>query len=224
MRQQSQPGKAEPEHPREYYRCLRHAFFQGKNRSGLEKNPAFKSLYLHNLHPCVRTQITLMTKQGDPSMWEIRNMTQIAWEIVHLSKGESRTSHLKPTGSDVFAAKTSSSHVSQDHPNTTKGGGNRPQRDLDKCRVCDQCRNHRPESTKGRQDSNILAQTEPTFYSIVNLTKTVTEYSRTSSDGDRDISDNISDSDGGCSKIYSSEPRIKKSFKPKSYKGHFSHS
>ena len=212
------------EHPREYYRRLRHAFFQGKNRSGLEEDPAFKSLYLHNLHPCVRTQVTLMTQQDDPSMREIRNMTQIAWEIVYSSKGESRTSHLKPTGSDVFAAKTSSSHVSQDHPNSTKGGGNGPQRDSDKCRVRDQCRNPRPESTKERQDSNILAQTEPTFDSIVNLTKTVSEYSKTLSNDNRHISDYISDSDGGCSKIYSSEPRIKKIFKPRSYKGRFSHS
>ncbi|KAM4579287.1 uncharacterized protein V3H82_008529 [Fundulus diaphanus] len=38
------------EAPKEYYRRLRAAYFQGRNAPGLEEDHTFKSLFLHNLH------------------------------------------------------------------------------------------------------------------------------------------------------------------------------
>ena len=99
---------------------------QGKNRPGLEEDTAFKSLFLYNLHPCVRAQITLMTRQGNPTMQEIGKLTEIAWEIVvrpNKEKGENQPSHLKPTGSDDIAMKTLGSHASQGHPLHCNNGG-----------------------------------------------------------------------------------------------------
>ena len=69
-----------------------------------------------------------------------------------------------------------------------------------------------------RQDSIILSQTEATFDSTVKVTKTVTDYSRTSSDDDLDVSDYISDSDGGCSEIYSWHPKLRKHLNQKAPK------
>lgn len=70
------------EAPREYYSRLRNAYFQGSNKPGLEEDQGFKSLFLHNLHPCVRTHVTLMCKQKSYTMQEVKKLTQITWETV----------------------------------------------------------------------------------------------------------------------------------------------
>ncbi|KAJ8333565.1 hypothetical protein SKAU_G00415730 [Synaphobranchus kaupii] len=70
------------ETPKEFYNRLKHAFFQERNGPGLTEDRAFKSLFLHNLHPCVRTHVTLMTQKDNPPMREIRRMAQAAWEMV----------------------------------------------------------------------------------------------------------------------------------------------
>ena len=79
------------EHPRDYYQLLKHAYFQGKNAPGLEENPTFKSLFLQNFHPCVHTHVALMMDKGNPSLHEIRKMTQVAWETVVKSKAGGKT-------------------------------------------------------------------------------------------------------------------------------------
>ncbi|XP_076855080.1 uncharacterized protein LOC143510013 [Brachyhypopomus gauderio] len=70
------------EHPRDYFNRLKQTFFQGRNGPGLTEDRTFKSLFLHNLHPCVRTHVTLLACQGDLSMREIRKTTQTVWETV----------------------------------------------------------------------------------------------------------------------------------------------
>ncbi|KAL7407266.1 hypothetical protein ABVT39_005928 [Epinephelus coioides] len=65
------------ENPRDYYKRLRHTYFQSKNAPGLEENPSFKSLFLRNLHPCVHTHVVLMTCKDTPSIYELRRLTQI---------------------------------------------------------------------------------------------------------------------------------------------------
>ncbi|XP_060795399.1 uncharacterized protein LOC132898048 [Neoarius graeffei] len=70
------------EAPREYYRRLRTAYFQGSSALGLEEDRGFKSLFLHNLHPSVRTQVALTCRQGFHSMREIRRLAQMTWETI----------------------------------------------------------------------------------------------------------------------------------------------
>jgi len=62
-------------------RCLRSAYFQGSNAPGIEEHRGFKTLFLHNLHPCVRAHLTLMCKQGRPAMQEVRKMAQMTLEM-----------------------------------------------------------------------------------------------------------------------------------------------
>ena len=50
------------ENPKDYYDRLRRTYFQGTNTPGLEVSPTCKSLFLQNLHPCIRTQVVLMTQ------------------------------------------------------------------------------------------------------------------------------------------------------------------
>ena len=68
------------ETPREYYRRLRTAYFQGRNAPGLEEETAFKSLFLHNLHESVRYDVTMYCRAGNHSMQEMRRYSQLAWE------------------------------------------------------------------------------------------------------------------------------------------------
>lgn len=75
-----QQKRTEP--PREYYRRLRNAYFQGSSEPGLEEDRGFRSLFLHNLHPCVRTHVTLTCKQNRLTMQEIRKMAQMTWETI----------------------------------------------------------------------------------------------------------------------------------------------
>lgn len=76
------------EPPREYYRRLRAAYFQGRNAPGLEEDRSFKSLYLHNLHECVRYDVTMHCRTGNPTMQEIKRYAQVSWETrVRPSRG-----------------------------------------------------------------------------------------------------------------------------------------
>ncbi|KAJ8409932.1 hypothetical protein AAFF_G00209730 [Aldrovandia affinis] len=45
------------ERPNEYYRRMKQAFFQGKHVLQGEEGNSFKSLFLHNLHPSLRTLV-----------------------------------------------------------------------------------------------------------------------------------------------------------------------
>ena len=119
------------ESPKDYYNRLRHAYFQGNNAPGLEENPTFKSLFLKNLHPCVRTHVVLMTRQGNPSMHEVRKMTQMAWETVVSFKAKViRTvpaSPESPVSCRPPAARTHPHH-------RPKGGDRRQHRDTERNR------------------------------------------------------------------------------------------
>lgn len=68
------------EPPKEYYRRLRAAYFQGRNAPGLEEDHAFKSLFLHNLHESVRYDVTMHCRTANLAMQEIRRYAQLAWE------------------------------------------------------------------------------------------------------------------------------------------------
>ncbi|XP_042276339.1 uncharacterized protein LOC121903408 [Thunnus maccoyii] len=70
--------KHEP--PREYYRRLRAAYFQGRNAPGLEEEQAFRSLFLHNLHESIRYDVTMHCRTGNYTTQEIRRYSQMAWE------------------------------------------------------------------------------------------------------------------------------------------------
>lgn len=70
--------KMEP--PKEYYRRLRAAYFQGYNAPGIEEDHGFKSLFLHNLHESVRYDVTMHSRNHNLDMQEIRRYAQIAWE------------------------------------------------------------------------------------------------------------------------------------------------
>ena len=121
------------EHPRDYYNRLRYAYFQGKNAPGLEENPFFKSLFLQNLHPCVRTHVVLSTLQDNPSLHELRKITQQVWETVVLSKAKRRATEL--VSPQPVASQRST--VPKHHPqprNRTKGGDKRMHRDTERNR------------------------------------------------------------------------------------------
>lgn len=70
--------KLEP--PKEYYRRLRAAYFQGRNAPGLEEDQAFKSLFLHNLHESIRYDVTMHCRASNLTMQGIRRYAQLAWE------------------------------------------------------------------------------------------------------------------------------------------------
>nr|XP_054601754.1 uncharacterized protein LOC129164735 [Nothobranchius furzeri]XP_054601755.1 uncharacterized protein LOC129164735 [Nothobranchius furzeri]XP_054601756.1 uncharacterized protein LOC129164735 [Nothobranchius furzeri] len=71
-------GRNEP--PREYYRRLKSAYFQGRNGPGLEEDPAFRSLFIHNLHECVRSEVSMYCRMKKLTTQEIRRYAQQAWE------------------------------------------------------------------------------------------------------------------------------------------------
>ncbi|XP_070398221.1 uncharacterized protein [Nothobranchius furzeri] len=71
-------GRNEP--PREYYRRLKSAYFQGRNGPGLEEDPAFRSLFIHNLHECVRSEVSMYCRIKKLTTQEIRRYAQQAWE------------------------------------------------------------------------------------------------------------------------------------------------
>ena len=203
------------EHPRDYYKRLRHAYFQGKNAPGLEENSTFKSLFLRNLHPCVRTHVVLRTHQGNPSMHEIRKMTQVAWETAVTFKVRGETTELARSNTEASHRST----ASKDHPhNRPKGGDKKPRRDTERNRHVHQLRRDRHSHNRSsrRPYAEILAQKydQPMY----------------GSDDDHSISDyhlehghNPSDSDSaseclsasGYLERYSPEPRVKRNLKYK---------
>ncbi|XP_070412298.1 uncharacterized protein [Nothobranchius furzeri] len=71
-------GRNEP--PRENYRRLKSAYFQGRNGPGLEEDPAFRSLFIHNLHECVRSEVSMYCRMKKLTTQEIRRYAQQAWE------------------------------------------------------------------------------------------------------------------------------------------------
>ncbi|XP_070398842.1 uncharacterized protein mosmoa isoform X1 [Nothobranchius furzeri] len=71
-------GRNEP--PREYYRRLKSAYFQGRNGPGLEEDPAFRSLFIHNLHECVRSEVSMYCRMKKLTTQEVRRYAQQAWE------------------------------------------------------------------------------------------------------------------------------------------------
>ncbi|KAJ8334252.1 hypothetical protein SKAU_G00398910 [Synaphobranchus kaupii] len=128
------------EAPKEFYNRLKHAFFQGRNGPGLTEDRAFKSLFLHNLHSCIRTHVTLMTQIDNPPMHEIRRIAQVAWETVAhtgdrrdedpkvLATQSSSNVPLEPEDSVVSILKhTAHSSRHDSVKGGWKGGQNKPQ-------------------------------------------------------------------------------------------------
>nr|XP_054593660.1 uncharacterized protein LOC129160682 [Nothobranchius furzeri] len=90
-------GRNEP--PREYYRRLKSAYFQGRNGPGLEEDPAFRSLFIHNLHECVRSEVSMYCRMKKLTTQEIRRYAQQAWEAggkPQKSDAHHRVMHLAP--------------------------------------------------------------------------------------------------------------------------------
>ncbi|KAF0037918.1 hypothetical protein F2P81_010792 [Scophthalmus maximus] len=85
------------ESPRDYYRRLRNAYFQGRNAPGLEEDHAFKSLFLHNLHECLRYEVTMHCRTGGLTMQEIKEYAQLAWET-HMRPSSGRESDARVLG------------------------------------------------------------------------------------------------------------------------------
>uniref|UniRef100_A0A3Q3FFC3 Uncharacterized protein n=1 Tax=Labrus bergylta TaxID=56723 RepID=A0A3Q3FFC3_9LABR len=68
------------EAPREYYRRLRAAYFQGRKAPGLEEDEAFKALFTHNLHDSVRYDVAMHCRDRSLTMQEMKKYAQVAWE------------------------------------------------------------------------------------------------------------------------------------------------
>ena len=115
----SQIKHSRRENPRDYFRRLRHVYFQGKNAPGLEENPTFKCLFLRNLHPCIRTHVVLMTQKGKPSMQHIRKMSQVAWETVVTAKATQGAT--EPVKTNIKVSNPSA--ASKLHPKKKNEGG-----------------------------------------------------------------------------------------------------
>lgn len=209
----SQIKHSRREHPRDYYKRLRHAYFQGKNAPGLEENPIFRSLFLRNLHPCVRTHVTLKTHKGNPSMQEIRKLTQMVWETIVTSTAGGETT--EPVSSSLASHRhTASKH----HPhNRTKGGDKRPHRDTGRSRHVHHLRQHPHSRSSRRPYAEILTQT---YDQQLNYS----DDDHSTSDNRLEHDHNLYDSDSisECSSVsgymerYSPEPQVRKNLKHKS--------
>ncbi|XP_070411521.1 uncharacterized protein [Nothobranchius furzeri] len=91
------------EPPREYYRRLKSAYFQGRNGPGLEEDPAFRSLFIHNLHECVRSEVSMYCRMKKLTTQEIRRYAQQAWEAggkPQKPDAHHRVMHLQATSED----------------------------------------------------------------------------------------------------------------------------
>lgn len=188
----SQIKHSRRENPRDYFRRLRNVYFQGKNTPGLEEHPTFKSLFLRNLHPCIRTHVVLMTQQGKPSMQQIRKMTQVAWETVVTSKAT--VGAPEPVNSNTKVSNTSA--ASKLHPhNKPKGGDKRQRRDTERNRHVHQLPGDRHSHSRSCRKSytDILAQTH---YQPLDC-----------SDDDHSISEYSSNHSYNPADSYSPEPR-----------------
>ncbi|XP_055362228.1 uncharacterized protein LOC129603674 [Betta splendens] len=68
------------EPPKEYYRRLRKAYFQGRNTPGLEEDSTFQSLFLHNLHDSIQFDVAMHCKTGRSTMQGVVRYAQLVWE------------------------------------------------------------------------------------------------------------------------------------------------
>ncbi|KAI3375545.1 hypothetical protein L3Q82_003873 [Scortum barcoo] len=130
--------KNEP--PKEYYRCLRAAYFQGRNAPGLEEERGFKSLFLHNLHEMVRYDVTMHCRTSNLSMQEIRRYAQLAWETrMRPGRGPesgprvlgietSVDSELALEGDEIPSARATVKTISPRYRNPHQQGGRQSQR------------------------------------------------------------------------------------------------
>ena len=196
------------ENPKDYFRRLRHVYFQGQNTPGLEEDPTFKSMFLRNLHPCIRTHVVLMTQQGEHTMQQIRKMSQVAWETLVTVKATVGATKPVKLNTKVLNSSATSNH----HPqNKTKGGDNRQRRDTERNRHVHQLPRDRHSHSRScrKPYSDILAQTT---YHCSEDDRSISEYS--SKYGyDRAHSDSASEVllDYGSPERYSPEPRHRQS-------------
>ena len=149
-------------------------------------------------------------------MREICKLTEMVWEFVvrpNKEKGENKPSHLQPTGSDSIDVKTIGSYASQDHTlhrNKTKRGNILRQMDTT-TKVHNNCAN-RGEDTKGQW----MAFSD----SLADVAPALSGHPRTLSDDSRGVSDYLSELDcSSYSEVYRTEPRIKRTFQPRGYRG-----
>nr|XP_054594803.1 uncharacterized protein LOC129162479 [Nothobranchius furzeri] len=134
------------EPPREYYRRLKSAYFQGRNGPGLEEDPAFRSLFIHNLHECVRSEVSMYCRMKKLTTQEIRRYAQQAWEaggkpqkpdahhrVLHLAPDTEPRLELKGTEAPPTKPKSAKPRPAKPReqsqsPQQGKGGANRPPR------------------------------------------------------------------------------------------------
>ena len=154
------------EHPRDYYICFRHAYFQGRNATGLEENHIFKSLFVKNLHPCLRLHVEMSMLQENLSLKEIRKMTQVIWKIIVNSKSSGKTPEPAFTNTRASQKPPASKHHP---PNRPKGGDKRTHRDIERNRHVHQlrCDRHADKRSCRRPYAEILAQNygQPAYHS-----------------------------------------------------------
>ncbi|XP_060883263.1 uncharacterized protein LOC132954661 [Labrus mixtus] len=83
------------EAPKDYYWRLRSAYFQGRKAPGLEENQTFKSIFMHNLHGCVRSDVTLHSRTHQLSMKEIKKFAQVVWQtcLCHVTREGNKRPH-----------------------------------------------------------------------------------------------------------------------------------
>ena len=196
------------ENPKDYFKRLRHVYFQGKNEPGLEENPTFKAMFLRNLHPCIRTHVVLMTQEGKPSIQQIRKMSQVAWETVITLKAT--VGATKPVRTNTKVSNLSTASKRPPH-NKTRGGDSRQHGDTERIRHVHQLPRDRHSHSRScrKPYSDILAQTD-NHYSEDD--DSISEYS--SKYGyDRTHSDSASERnlEPGPAARYSPEPRHRRS-------------
>ncbi len=125
--------RSEP--PREYFRRLRVAYFQGRNAPGLEEEHQFKCLFVNNLHESVRFEVALFCRSGNYPMQEIRKHAQTVWELRNrpgrraevdarvLGIQASETADLALEGKELPRVKTSAQSASHSqHPARKQSG------------------------------------------------------------------------------------------------------
>ncbi|KAM3590701.1 uncharacterized protein V6R79_014585 [Siganus canaliculatus] len=71
--------KSEP--PKQFYWRLRSAYFQGRNAPGLEEDPAFRALFLNNLHSDIQWFVNHQCRNNKMSVQEIRRFAQEVWSM-----------------------------------------------------------------------------------------------------------------------------------------------
>ena len=110
------------ERPKDFYQRLKYAFFQGRSGPGLVEDQAFKSLFVHNLHPCVRTHVSLFSR-GQHSALELRNEAQMVWDTLRIvpRNGGLETAKpvvpTKPAGTSQAASFQNNGSKQQPRPN-----------------------------------------------------------------------------------------------------------